>query len=187
MFRGVVRSGCLLACALALMAPGLAYAQGNQASIVGVVQDSSGAVMPGVTVEAASPALIEQVRSVITDAAGRYAIVDLRPGTYSVTFTLQGFRTIRREGIVLEGAFAASVNATLQVGAVEETITVTGSSPVVDLQNTRAQVVVNQDILQALPVMRSIQDQANLVPGVVSHSTAATCCSARARRPSPAG
>jgi hypothetical protein len=164
----------VLACAgLALLAPATARAQGEQASIVGVVQDSSGAVMPGVTVEAASPALIEQVRSVVTDAAGRYAIVNLRPGTYTVSFTLQGFRTVRREGIVLEGAFAATVNATLQVGAVEETITVTGSSPVVDLQNTRAQVVVNQDILQALPVMRSIQDQANLVPGVISHSTSA--------------
>jgi hypothetical protein len=153
--------------------PAAARAQGDRASIVGAVQDSSGAVLPGVTVEASSPALIEKSRTVITDEAGRYAIIDLRPGTYTVEFILQGFSRVRREGIVLEGAFAATVNASLAVGAVEETITVTGASPVVDLQNTRTQVVVNQDVLQALPVMRSIQDQANLVPGVVSRSTSA--------------
>jgi hypothetical protein len=156
-----------------LVSPGVASAQGDRASIVGVVEDSSGAVLPGVTVEAESPALIEKVRTVVSDSAGRYAIVDLRPGTYSVTFTLPGFSRVRREGIILEGAFAATVNASLNVGAVEETITVTGASPVVDLQNTRTQTVINQDVLQALPVMRSIQDQANLVPGVVSRSTSA--------------
>jgi Carboxypeptidase regulatory-like domain len=150
-----------------------ASAQGERASIVGMVEDSSGGVLPGVTVEAVSPALIEQSRSVTTDSAGRYAIVDLRPGTYTVTFTLAGFKSVRREGIVLEGSFAAPVNAALGVGAMEETITVTGASPVVDVQNTRSQVVINQDVLQALPVMRSIQDQANLVPGVVSRSTSA--------------
>jgi hypothetical protein len=162
-----------LACAALLIMPTVAAAQGDRASIVGVVQDSSGAVLPGVTVEASSPALIEKTRTVVTDEAGRYAIVDLRPGTYSVEFTLQGFNRVRRAGIVLEGAFAATVNAQLSVGTVEETVTVTGASPVVDLQNTRTQVVVNQDVLQALPVMRSIQDQANLVPGVVSRSTSA--------------
>src|SRR5207247_10778291 len=100
--------------------------------------------------------------------AGRYAIVNLRPGTYTVSFTLPGFRTSRREGIILEGAFAAQVNMSLEVGAVQESVTVTGASPVVDVQNTRTQVVVHQAMLQAMPVMRSIQDQANLVPGVTS-------------------
>jgi hypothetical protein len=157
----------------ALLLPSRAAAQAAQASIVGVVQDSSGGVLPGVTVEASSPALIEQSRSVVTDTAGRYAIVDLRPGTYAVTFALPGFKTVKRDGIVLEGSFAATVNAALEVGAVEETIEVTGATPVVDVQNTRTQVVVNQNILQALPVMRSIQDQANLIPGVVSRSTSA--------------
>jgi carboxypeptidase family protein len=103
-------------CALAsLLVPAEADAQ-ERASIIGVVQDSSGAVLPGVTVEAASPALIERVRSGVTDGSGRFAIIDLRPGTYAVTFTLAGFRTVKREGIILEGAFAAQVNASLHQG-----------------------------------------------------------------------
>src|SRR5438309_9066117 len=85
----------------------------ERASIIGVVQDSSGAVLPGVTVEAASPALIERVRAGVTDGSGRFAIIDLRPGTYAVTFTLPGFRTVKREGIILEGAFAVQVNASI--------------------------------------------------------------------------
>jgi len=131
------------ACASAVCVPIPALAQ-ERASIVGVVQDSTGAVMPGVTVEAASPALIEQVRSGVTDGNGRYAIIDLRPGTYTVTFTLPGFKGVRREGIVLEGAFSAQVNATLAVGAVEETVTVSGASPVVDLQSTQNQSVLKR-------------------------------------------
>src|SRR5262245_9711954 len=150
-----------------------ASAQADRASISGLVQDSSGAVLPGVTVEASSPVLIEQSRTAVSDGAGRYSIVDLRPGTYTVSFTLTGFKTVRREGIILEGAFAAQVNMALEVGAVEENVTVTGASPVVDVQSTRTQLVLNQDALQALPVMRSIQDQANLVPGVTSRSTSA--------------
>src|SRR5207249_1307838 len=140
------------------------------ASIVGVVQDSSGAVMPGVTVEAASPALIEQVRSAVTDGAGRYSIIDLRPGTYTVTFTLPGFRTVKREGIVLEGAFAAQVNAALAVGTIEETVTVTGASPVVDLQSTQNQTVINREALDVLPAARTMQGGASLVPGVAFYS-----------------
>src|SRR5688572_17925758 len=101
-------------------------------TIVGVVRDSSGAVLPGVTVEAASPALIEQTRTVVTDAEGRYRIAALRPGLYSVTFSLPGFRGIRREGLELTTGFTATVNTELAVGALEETITVTGAAPLVD-------------------------------------------------------
>src|SRR5947209_12843793 len=115
-----------------LLLPSTASAQ---AAITGVVKDASGGVLPGVTVEAASPALIEKVRSVISDATGQYRIVDLRPGTYSVTFSLPGFSSVKREGIEITGTFVATVNADLKVGALEETITVTGETPVVDVQS----------------------------------------------------
>src|SRR5690242_15227888 len=112
------------------LAPTLAFAQ---ASINGVVRDTSGAVLPGVTVEASSPALIEKVRSVVTDSGGVYRIVDLRPGTYSVTFSLPGFNAVKQDGIQLTGNFAATVNADMRVGAVQETITVSAESPIVDI------------------------------------------------------
>src|SRR6187397_302286 len=121
---------------LVLFLPAVVFAQGT---IAGVVRDASGAVLPGATVEAASPVLIEKVRSVSSDAAGQYRIVDLRPGTYSVTFTLPGFTTVKREAIELSGNFVATVNADLRVGALEETVTVTGESPIVDVQSARAQ------------------------------------------------
>src|SRR5438132_8124844 len=105
--------------------PTVAWAQTTEgASIAGVVKDTSGAVMPGVTVEAASPALIERIRSVVTDERGLYRIVDRRPGTYTVTFTLPGFSTFRREGIELTTSFTATVNAEMKVGSVEDTVTV---------------------------------------------------------------
>src|SRR5580765_3931558 len=103
--------------------PASAFAQ---ASIAGIVKDASGAVLPGVTVEAASPALIEKVRSVATDGAGQYRVENLRPGAYTVTFTLAGFNAVKREGIDLRGTFTATVNADLTVGSVAETITVSG-------------------------------------------------------------
>src|SRR5438093_4467091 len=109
------------------------------AAVTGVVADTSGAVLPGVTVEARSPALIEQLRSAVTDEAGRYRIVDLRPGTYTVTFTLPGFTTVTREGIELSGTFIANVNAELRVGGLQERVTVTGETPIVDTQNTKTQ------------------------------------------------
>src|SRR5262250_1260557 len=119
---------CLLASLIALAVPAAAYAQGS-ASITGVVRDTSGAVLPGVTVEAASPVLIEKVRTVVSDGGGVYRIVDLRPGVYSVTFTLPGFSGVKRDGVELAGAFTATINAELKVGAQEETITVTGEAP----------------------------------------------------------
>src|SRR5512140_2236159 len=117
-----------------------------QASITGVVKDASGAVLPGVTVEATSPALIEKTRTAVTDGTGTYRIVDLRPGSYSVSFTLTGFTTVKRDGIELTGSFSATINADMKVGAVAETITVTGETPVVDVQNTRRENVLQSDV-----------------------------------------
>ena len=109
-----------------------------QAVIAGTVRDTSGAVLPGVTVEASSPALIEKVRTAVTDGTGQYRIVDLLPGTYTVRFTLTGFATVKRERIELSGSLTAAINADLKVGTVQETITVTGETPIVDVQSVRA-------------------------------------------------
>src|SRR5262245_42990137 len=150
---------------LGLFLPAVAAAQ---ATITGVVQDSSGAVLPGVTVEAASPALIEKVRSVVTDATGQYRIVDLRPGTYSVTFTLTGFSIVKRDGVELSGSFVATVNADLKVGNVAETITVTSQAPTVDLQSSKNQQILTKDVLAAIPTSRTNSNIAALVPGLTS-------------------
>jgi carboxypeptidase family protein len=136
-----------------------------QSSIAGLVKDTSGAVMPGVTVEASSPALIEKVRSVVTDGQGQYKIVDLRPGVYAITFTLPGFNTVKRDGIELPTNFTATVNADLRVGALEETVTVSGASPVVDVQNAVQQVVLSRQVLDAVPTGRSIPTLGALLPG----------------------
>jgi len=138
-----------------------------QSQIGGVVKDASGAVIPGVTVEAASPALIEKMRTVVSDDRGVYLIVDLRPGTYTVTFTLQGFQTFKREALELSSNFTATVNAEMKVGALEESVTVSGSSPVVDVQTTANPQVLNREVLDAVPTGRTAQTAAALVPGVV--------------------
>src|SRR5256885_1524211 len=135
-------SWALLVVMVSLLLPSTAFAQ---AAITGVVKDASGGVLPGVTVEAASPVLIEKVRSVVSDASGQYRIVDLRPGTYSVTFSLPGFSTVKREGIELSGAFVATVNGDLKVGTLEETITVTGETPIVDVQSAKVQQTVSNN------------------------------------------
>src|ERR1700712_3620757 len=127
-----------------------------QSSIAGIVKDTSGAVLPGVTVEAASDVLIEKTRSVTTDGSGQYKIVDLRPGIYTVTFTLPGFNTIKREGLDLPSAFTAQVNADLRVGALEETVNVSGQSPIVDVQSAVQQQVMTRQILDAVPPGRSV-------------------------------
>jgi hypothetical protein len=112
--------------ALMILIPTAASAQ---AVIAGLVRDTSGAVLPGVTVEASSPALIEKVRTTVSDSGGQYRIEDLRPGVYKVSFTLPGFSTFEREGVELTGSFTATINADLRVGTVQETVTVTGESP----------------------------------------------------------
>jgi hypothetical protein len=145
-----------------------------QASLSGVVKDASGSVLPGVTVEASSPDLIEKVRVAVTDSAGQYRIVDLRAGTYTLRFTLSGFNTVRREGIVLEGTFAATVNADLPVGAVAETVTVSGESPIVDVQSVRRQTVIDNELIGAIPAARSYAGLMTLMPGTVTAGGAAS-------------
>jgi hypothetical protein len=142
----------LYACITLLTLPVAAYAQ---AAITGVVRDSSGAVLPGVTVEASSSALIEKVRAATTDATGQYRIVDLRPGTYEVTFTLTGFATFKREGIELTGTFTATVNTDMKVGEIAETVTVSGSTPVVDVTSVRRQTTLTSELLTSTPTARS--------------------------------
>jgi hypothetical protein len=139
-----------------------------QASIAGVVKDASGAVLPGVTVEAASPVLIEKVRSTITDGTGQYRIVNLLAGSYTVTFTLPGFSTVRRQDIELTGSFTATVNADLKVGGVSETITVSGETPIVDTQSVRRQTTISSEVLTSIPTARSWAATALLIPGIVT-------------------
>src|SRR5262245_39314337 len=142
-----------------------AWAQGS--GIAGVVRDTSGAVLPGVTVEASSPVLIEKVRSVVTDAEGQYKIVNLLPGVYAVTFTMTGFSTVRREQIELTSNFTANVNADMRVGELQETVTVTGQSPVVDIQNVVQQKVVSRELLFALPINKELGGYAAITPGAI--------------------
>ena len=160
------RSAAVLAVvAVAVLVPSAAFAQ---AAITGVVKDASGAVLPGVTVEAASPVLIEKVRSVVTDDTGQYRIVDLRPGAYLLTFTLPGFSVVKRDGVELRGDFIATIDAELRVGNLEETITVTGESPIVDVQSARVQTIVDRDVLTAIPSSRNANGIQALVPGMSS-------------------
>ena len=128
---------CLVIAALAALLPATAFAQTG--SIAGTVRDAQGGVMPGVLVEVTSPQLIEKVRSATTDSNGQYRFVDLRPGTYAVTFQLNGFSTVRRENIELTGSFVATVDGSLAVGAVAEVLSVTADTPIVDVQRTTQQ------------------------------------------------
>ncbi len=162
--------GRLVAAALMALLVGSApeaWAQGQSGSIAGVVRDTSGAVLPGVTVEAASPALIEKVRSAVTNGQGQYAIVDLRPGTYSVTFTLPGFAVVKREGVTLTASFTAGVNAELRVGGIEETVTVTGESPIVDTQNVAKVATAGREAMDVLPTDRNFVSFAAMTPSVL--------------------
>jgi len=150
-----------MAC-LALL-PRVAHAQ---SAFAGVVRDSSGAVMPGVTVEASSPALIEKTKSVVTDGEGQYKIVDLRPGIYTVTFALEGFSTVKREGLELQSNFTMQINGELRVGSLAESVTVSGASPVVDVQSNNKTQVLSRELLDAVPTAHTIQGMGQLIPGV---------------------
>ena len=135
-------------------------------TLAGTVRDASGAVLPGVTVEASSPALIEKVRTAIADGGGQYQITSLPPGTYTVTFSVQGFTTVVREGVELTGGGVTTINAELRVGAVSESITVTGETPVVDLQSARQQTVLSGDVVRALPASRGYGNYLAALPAI---------------------
>ena len=146
-----------------VLTPVIASAQTS--SITGTVKDASGGVLPGVTVEVSSPALIEKTRSAVTSGSGQYAIPALRPGLYTVKFELPGFSTVIREGIELTSDFTATINADLKVGTLEETLTVTGESPIVDTSNITQRVVMTQEVRDALPTGRNIQAVGIMIPG----------------------
>jgi hypothetical protein len=159
--RSAVVALLVLGASVAL--PGIAIAQ---SAIAGVVRDSSGAVLPGVTVEASSPALIEKMKSTTSNEAGQYRIVDLRPGVYTVSFKLPGFNTVVRENIELEANFTAPINVEMRIGSLEESITVTGESPVVDVQTSGRREVVSEELIESLPTGRNFQLLAGTVPAV---------------------
>src|SRR5438309_139163 len=167
----VRRSARLVLAAALLLLPAAAWAQAT-GNIAGVVKDTSGAVMPGVTAEAASPALIEKVRAAVTDAQGQYKIVELTPGVYTVTFSLAGFATLRREGVELTANFTAPVNVEMHVGQLEEMVTVAGASPLVDVQNVVQQKVLTRDLLDAVPTNKSLLGFAAFVPAIIVPITA---------------
>jgi hypothetical protein len=147
----------------AVLLPSVAFAQGT---LTGTVRDQSGAVLPGVTVEAASPVLIEKVRTAVTDSTGQYRITGLNPGTYSLTFSLTGFNVVKREGIELSGTATLTVPIDMRVGALNETITVTGETPVVDVQTAQKETVLGSDVVSAIPGSRSVGTLLNAIPGL---------------------
>jgi hypothetical protein len=159
--RGFIRG--LTVFALFLVFPASVQAQ---ATLSGLVRDATGAVLPGVTVEASSPALIEKARSTTTDVNGRYTIPDLRPGAYRVSFTLSGFRGVVQENVEVSGTVIITVNADLSVGNVQETVTVTGETPIVSLESTTRQTVLDQELVTAIPSSRTPFTVGVLIPGV---------------------
>ena len=146
-----------------LLFPTSAFAQ---ATLTGTVRDASGGVLPGVTVEATSPVLIERVRTAITDDTGQYRIVDLRPGTYKLTFTLGGFNTMVRENVQLAGTQIVTIPIEMKVGGLQETLTVTGDTPVVDVQSARREVVLDAGVIETIPAARAAGSLLNITPGL---------------------
>jgi carboxypeptidase family protein len=161
----IVKCGLFLF-GLSPLVPPSAVAQSQNAAIAGVVKDAGGAVLPGVTVEASSPALIERARTVVTDRQGAYKIVELRPGSYTVRFTLTGFETVLWEGLELPSSFTATVNADMQVGAVEQTRTVAAGSTLVDTQNVAQHAVTSRQAMDTLPTDRNFTSLASMTPGM---------------------
>ena len=156
---------------LAILAwAGTSAAAFAQAAIAGSVKDSSGAALPGVTVEASSPALIEKTRTAVTDGHGRYRIEDLRPGVYTVRFTLKGWRPSQLEGVELTGSFTATADTTLAIGPLTDTVTVIGEGSAVDVYTAKHEVTLSGEIIRSIPTVRSYNALLALVPGVVTSS-----------------
>ena len=157
-------SASLVACICLVLIPSAVWAQGTgAASIAGVVRDELGGVLPGVTIEVSSPVLIEKVRSTVTDTEGNYRILELRPGTYAVSYTLPGFTVLRREGLMLNANFNATLNVELQVGNLQESITVTGETPLIDTSTVSQQKTVTREVLTAIPTSQSALGIASLM------------------------
>jgi len=163
--RALLRAIGLLG--LLCVAPASAWAQ---TTLAGVVKDNSGAVLPGVNVEAASPALIEKVRTAITDGSGRYRIENLQPGTYTITFSLSGFSSVKHENQLVTGTGVITVDAELRVGGVQETVTVSGEAPVVDVASTTREVTLDNETMRSLPSVRSYSYLLNTVPGIQTNN-----------------
>src|SRR5687767_465269 len=166
--RDCTRAALLIA--VLVLAPAAARAQ-TLGTITGSVKDTSGAVLPGVTVEVSSPALIEKVRSVVTDDGGLYRIVNLPPGTYAVSFSLQGFNTSRREGVEVSPSFTATIDGDMRVGSIQETVTVTGESPIVDVQSSAQTRAMTAGAFKSLPSGGSWIQMAALVPAIRAGNT----------------
>jgi hypothetical protein len=147
----------------ALLLPSSALAQ---ATLTGTVRDPAGAALPGVTVEASSPALIEKVRTAVTDDTGQYRIIDLRPGDYKLSFSLQGFNTVIRENVQVAGTQVVTIPVEMKLGGVEEKVTVTGETPVVDVQSARREVVLDSQVIEAIPAARAVGSLLNATPGL---------------------
>ncbi len=161
----MTRSGVRVILALACLAAWPAAARA-QSAIAGVVKDTSGGVLPGVTVEVSSDALIERTRSTTTDGGGQYRIVDLRPGMYTVTFTLTGFAVVKRDAFQLQSDFTASISVEMKVGALQETVTVTGAAPIVDVQSAAHVQVLDRESIDNIPTGKTIQGLGQLIVGV---------------------
>ena len=162
-----LRGALSLAVLALLLLPSTARAQ---ATLTGVVRDNSGGILPGVTVEAASGALIEKSRTAVTDGSGQYRLTDLPPGLYTLTFTLSGFSVSKRDDVEVRGSGVIPINADLRVGTLQETITVTGESPLVDTQSTRREMVLTSDTINALPATRSYGALLNAIPGLSTNT-----------------
>ena len=168
--RGRIVVVCACIALMQAMVPSLVHAQ---ATLAGVVRDTSGAVLPGATVEASSPALIEKARTATSDGTGQYRITDLPPGTYTVTFTLSGFNTFQRQDVEVRGSGVIPIHAEMRIGALQETVTVTGETPLVDTQSTRRETVLNADVMAVLPATRTYGALLNTIPGLQTNTGSA--------------